>query len=334
MKESYSEGVAHHTGPESCVSRRKVAGEALTGVHTERVSSCEIKLFGVPTSFAYAEGNTEGGVMRKSHEDPAQSKTLSMCGNSLYGNRDTPQSPAKDGWMGRSEQADGRTFDMHGCGESDGCIVPRKLPNKGGDNLPAEAVEGRRPTKGNTIQTATPRTQGRTRVSLGLYGVREVARRDKRARFTALLHHVTIELLWDSFYRLKRQAACGVDGLTWSEYEVNLEERLYDLHDRLHRGSYRAQPSRRVHIPKPDGRLRPLGIAALEDKIVQQAVGMVLNAIYEEDFLGFSYGFRPKRSQRHCMNWERFGKLEDRWIPKLKILHPYPSERFYARHPR
>ena len=316
MKESYSEGVAHRTGPELYVGCRKAASEALTGVHTERVSSCEIKPFGVPTLFAHAEGNTEGGVMRKSPEDPAQSEALSMCGNSLHGNRDTPQSPAKDGWMGWSEKAKGHTSDIHGCGESDGCIVPEKLPNKGGDNSPAEAVEGRRPTKGNIIQTATPRTQGRTRVSLGLYGVREVARRDKRARFTALLHHVTVELLRDSFYRLKRQAACGVDGLTWSEYEVNLEERLYDLHDCLHRGSYRAQPSRRVHIPKPDGRLRPLGIAALEDKIVQQAVGTVLNAIYEEDFLGFSYGFRPGRSQHDALDALWIGIMREKvdWV--------------------
>lgn len=140
MKESYSEGVAHHTGPKSCIGHRKVAGEALTGVHAERVLSCEIKPFRVPTSFAHAEGNTEGGVMRKSPEDPAQSEALSMCGNSLHGNRDTPQSPSKDGWMGRSEKDNNRKSDMHGCGESDGCIVPEKLPNKGGDNSPAEVV--------------------------------------------------------------------------------------------------------------------------------------------------------------------------------------------------
>src|SRR5215472_9387361 len=123
-----------------------------------------------------------------------------------------------------------------------------------------------------------------------------------RARFTALLHHVTVDLLRDSFYALKREAAPGVDGVTWSEYEDGLEDRLADLHRRVHTGTYRAQPSKRAYIPKPDGRKRPLGIAALEDKIVQQAVVRVLNQIYEVDFLGFSYGFRPGRSQHDALD--------------------------------
>ena len=125
-------------------------------------------------------------------------------------------------------------------------------------------------------------------MSQGLGGVREVARRDKKQKFTALLHHVTVDLLRDSYYALKRQAAPGVDGVTWQQYGEGVEERLQDLHHRIHRGAYRAQPSRRTYIPKADGRQRPLGIAALEDKIVQQAVVTVLNQIYEEDFLGFS----------------------------------------------
>jgi group II intron reverse transcriptase/maturase len=167
---------------------------------------------------------------------------------------------------------------------------------------PEEPVERRRPAKGNAEQDAAPRTQSRTGASIGLQGVREVARRDRRARFTALLHHVTVEWLRESFYSLKKRAAPGVDGMTWQEYEERLDERLADLHERVHRGSYRAQPSRRVYIPKPDGRQRPLGIAALEDKIVQHAVGVLLSAIYEEDFLGFSYGFRPGRSQHDALD--------------------------------
>jgi group II intron reverse transcriptase/maturase len=139
-------------------------------------------------------------------------------------------------------------------------------------------------------------------VSQGLGGVREAARRDKRQKFTALLHHVTTGLLRDSYYALKRQAAPGVDGVTWRHYEEGVEERLKDLHDRIHRGAYRAQPSRRTYIAKEDGRQRPLGIAALEDKIVQQAVVTVLNQIHEEDFLGFSYGFRPGRSQHDALD--------------------------------
>jgi group II intron reverse transcriptase/maturase len=139
-------------------------------------------------------------------------------------------------------------------------------------------------------------------VSQGLNGVRERARKNKQERFTALLHHVTPDLLRESFYGLKRKAAPGVDGVTWKEYETGLEDRLSDLHGRVHRGAYRAQPSKRKWIPKANGKLRPLGIAALEDKIVQQAVVTVLNQIYEEDFRNFSYGFRPERGQHQALD--------------------------------
>src|SRR5205085_824993 len=139
-------------------------------------------------------------------------------------------------------------------------------------------------------------------VPLGLTGVRRVARERKQERFTALLHHVTVDLLRESYQGLKKQAAPGVDGQTWQEYENGLEDRLKDLHSRVHRGSYRAQPSRRVYIPKADGRKRPLGIAALEDKIVQQAVVTILDEIYEADFRGFSYGSRPERSQHQALD--------------------------------
>jgi len=134
-------------------------------------------------------------------------------------------------------------------------------------------------------------------VSQALDRVRQAAKERKQERFTTLLHHVNIDLLRLAFFALKRDAAPGVDGLTWQDYEADLEPRLADLHDRVHRGAYRAQPSRRRYIPKPDGRQRPLAVAALEDKIVQRATAAVLNAIYEEDFLGFSYGFRPGRGQ-------------------------------------
>jgi len=144
--------------------------------------------------------------------------------------------------------------------------------------------------------------QGRESGSSGLDRVRQAAQRDKQLRFTALLHHVTIDLLRDSYYDLKRRAAAGVDGVTWQAYGDGLEERLADLHERLHRGAYRAQPSRRVWIDKADGRKRPLGIAALEDKILQAAVVEVLNPIWEEDFLDFSYGFRPGRKQHDALD--------------------------------
>lgn len=189
---------------------------------------------------------------------------------------------------------------MNEDGKSDGCVVPMKLPNKG--RWPAEVVEGRRPTEGNAGQTPAVRTLGRAAANVGLAGVREAAKRKKDARFTALLHHVDPNLLRDSFYALQRQAAPGVDGLTWQEYECGLEGRLAALHEAVHRGSYRAQPSRRVFIPKADGTKRPLGIAALEDKIVQQALVTVLNAVYEADFLGFSYGFRAGRGQHDALD--------------------------------
>lgn len=157
-------------------------------------------------------------------------------------------------------------------------------------------------TKENIVESNTRPTQSGERVSQGLHGVRERARKNKQERFTALLHHVTPELLRESFDALKRKAAPGVDGVTWEEYAIGLEDRLKDLHSRVHRGAYQAQPSKRRWIPKANGKQRPLGIATLEDKLVQQAVVTVLNAIYEEDFRGFSYGFRPGRSQHMALD--------------------------------
>ena len=166
----------------------------------------------------------------------------------------------------------------------------------------AESEEGRPQIEENTLQPITHLTQGKERVSQGLERVRTAAREHKEMRFTALLHHMTVDLLRESFYALKRKAAPGVDGVTWPEYETGLEERLVDLHSRVHRGAYRAQPSKRRYIEKSDGRLRPLGVAALEDKIVQAATVTILNQIYEEDFLGFSYGFRPGRNQHYALD--------------------------------
>jgi RNA-directed DNA polymerase len=235
-----------------------------------------------------------------------------MHGHSAHENRETPSLPTEPG---RLEKAVSRTSDTHGDGESDGRIVPMKGPNAG-DGRPAEAPEGRRPTKENTEPATAPRTQSRISESSALRGVREVARRDRRVRFTALLHHVTVAQLQASFYALKREAAPGVDGVTWRDYETDLETRLTALHDRVHQGTYRAQPSKRAYIPKPDGRQRPLGIAALEDKIVQHAVGTVLKQIYEEDFVGFSYGFRPGRSPHHALDalWVGLMRQKVNWV--------------------
>ena len=190
---------------------------------------------------------------------------------------------------------------MHGHEKSDSAIVAKKLPNKAGKPA-AEAVERRAGTKGNTGQHSTRRTQIRESVSQALDRVRQAARQRKKEKFTALLHHISVETLEVAFNALKRKAAPGIDGVTWQEYEADLERRLIDLHGRIHRGVYRPQPSRRTYIPKADGRQRPLAIAALEDKIVQGATVMVLNAIYEEDFLGFSYGFRPRRGAHDALD--------------------------------
>jgi RNA-directed DNA polymerase len=171
------------------------------------------------------------------------------------------------------------------------------------------------------MESNTHLTQSRERVSQGLRGVRERAGKNKQERFTALLHHVTPQLLRESFYALKRKAAPGVDGVTWKEYETGLEDRLQDLHGRVHRGAYRALPSKRRWIPKGNGKQRPLGIAALEDKIVQQAVSTVLNEIYEEDFRGFSYGFRPGRSQHMALDalYVAIKRKKVNWILDLDL---------------
>jgi RNA-directed DNA polymerase len=188
---------------------------------------------------------------------------------------------------------------MHERGKSDGPVVPAKLPNKAGEPA-AEAVEGRGPAKGNTASKTRPGHRDGVSVSSALDRVRRVAEKD--VRFTALLHHVDVDRLRAAYWALRPEAAPGVDGVTWEAYGHDLEVKLQGLHERLHRGAYRAKPSRRAYIPKADGRPRPLGIAALEDKIVQRAVVEVLNAIYEADFLGFSYGFRPGRSPHQALD--------------------------------
>lgn len=222
---------------------------------------------------------------------------------------------------------------MHERGKSDSPVVPAKPPNK---TSVAEVVEERGLAKGNTAGKARPGHRAGSGVSQALDRVREIAREDKGVRFTALLHHVDVRRLRVAYWAIRPQAAPGVDGQTWEAYGQDLEANLHDLHARLHTGRYRASPSRRVYIPKVDGRLRPLGIATLEDKIAQRAVVEVLNAVYEVDFLGFSYGFRPGRGPHHALdalavgierkkvNWvldadirEFFTRLDHRWLVKF-----------------
>src|SRR5882762_8036301 len=224
---------------------------------------------------------------------------------------------------------------MNERGKSDGRVVPTKPTNKP-VNAEAESVEERRPAEGNTASTTRPGRRAGSGAPSALERVREVARRDKEARFTALLHHVDVDRLRAAYWAIRPQAAPGVDGVTWDDYGQALEANLRNLHERVQAGRYRAKPSRRAYIPKADGRQRPLGIATLEDKIVQRAVVEVLNAVYEVDFAGFSYGFRPGRNPHHALdaltvgiwrkkvNWvldadirDFFTKLDHGWLGKF-----------------
>ncbi len=223
-----------------------------------------------------------------------------MCGTFMRENREN-LCPSTGGIVDRIGKAKGRTPMMNGQGKSDRPIVPAKPPNKAGSSA-AEVVEGRGLAKGNMGQQNVSRTQRRTDAPSALDRVRRAATKDRKAKFTALLHHVTIDRLREAFFSLAKKAAAGVDRVTWEQYGTGLEKNIRELHDRLLRGAYRAKPSRRVYIPKADGRQRPLGIASLEDKLVQRAVVEVLNAIYEVDFFGFSYGFRQGRGQHDALD--------------------------------
>jgi RNA-directed DNA polymerase len=233
---------------------------------------------------------------------------------------------------------------MYERGKSDGPVVPANLPNKAAGAV-AEVGEERGSAKGNTASKTPPGRSAGPGASSALERVREVARRDKDARFTALLHHVDLVRLRKAYWAIRPQAAPGVDGVTWADYGQDLEANLRDLHARVQAGRYRAKPSRRVYIPKADGRQRPLGIASLEDKIVQRAVVEVLNAVYEVDFRGFSYGFRPGRKPHDALdalsvgitskrvNWvldadirDFFGQLDHAWLRRF-LRHRIADER-------
>ena len=233
---------------------------------------------------------------------------------------------------------------MNGNGQSDGLVVPANSPDKAA-RAAAEAGEERRPAKGNTASETRSGHSAGSGVSSELDRVRQVAVRDKDARFTALLHHVSLVRLWRAYVAVNPKATPGVDGVSWAEYGRDLGANLRDLHERVQSGRYRASPSRRVYIPKADGRQRPLGIATLEDKIVQRAVVEVLNAVYEADFLGFSYGFRPGRGphqaldalatgiRRKRVNWvldadirDFFGSLDRGWLEKF-LRHRIADDR-------
>jgi len=219
----------------------------------------------------------------------------------MHENREISSAPWSSD-QGRSAKATSRTADMHALEKSDCAAVPVNQPNKEG-RPSAEVGEGRAQTKENIVESHMHPTQSGKRMSQGLDGVRKAAKESEQQRFTALLHHLSIDLLRESFYALQRRASPGVDGVRWQEYETGLEDRLIDLHSRVHRGVYRAKPSRRVFIPKADGRQRPLGVAALEDKIVQQAVVTILNQITRSTSRASLMGSVPVAA--HIRRWTR-----------------------------
>lgn len=218
---------------------------------------------------------------------------------------------------------------MHEHGQSDSAVVPEKFANKVGPNsTAAEQMEGSALTKGNGKQQNTCQTQGWESVQSKLQLVHQRAKEDKKRRFTALLHHIyNIDTLQAAYFKIEKNASPGVDKETWLSYGKNMEENLRNLSERLKQGAYRAKPVRRVYIPKPNGQQRPLGVTALEDKIVQRATVEVLNAVYEADFMGFSYGFRPGRSQHKALDALSVGltAMKVNWVLDADIRDFYGS---------
>ena len=292
----------------------------------------------MPTPLTRPEGNIAGGAIRESPADPARSENHGMHGISMRENREIPRLARRsDDRAGRSGNAECGKPGMNERGKSDMPVVPANPPNNAAATAGvAEVGEERGMAEGNATSKTRPGHRAGSDAPHALARVREVARKDKEVRFTALLHHVDLDRLRAAYRAIRPTAAPGVDGVTWEAYGQELEDNLRDLHARLHAGRYQAQPSRRAYIPKADGRQRPLGIATLEDKILQRAVVEVLNAVYEVDFLGFSYGFRPGRSPHHALdalavgierkhvNWvldadirEFFTSLDHRWLMKF-----------------
>lgn len=302
MKESYTEDLANHGDPESCAGTRKGAGEALTGACVGRVLSRENRF--PPGADAVVSSGRQHGCQRHGEltAAPARSETSCTHRNSIGENREIPGfSSATVIAEERVEKGNARISTMYGPGKSDRSIVPTIQSNKP-VQAGAEAEEERGLTKRNTTSKTDPgRRAGLSRPN-ALARVRSAAKRNPKAKLTTLFSHLNGYHLHKAYVEMKRHASPGIDGVTWQKYGEDLMVNLKDLHERLHRGAYRAKPSRRTYIPKSDGRERPLGIASLEDKIVQGATTRLLEAIYENDFLGFSYGFRRGRKQHDALD--------------------------------
>jgi RNA-directed DNA polymerase len=300
VKVQYGEGRTSHTGPEPCGVSREGCGEASAGESAGQPLSLESPNPGAD-AVLNVEGNMAGEKIVRSPVGLAGSKNLACAETSCTGTgrpHDRPQAEKPTGPRRGGEKPKPPTNGHEG---SDSVIVAVKPTNKAGRPA-AEPVEPRTEAEENAGRQSRNRVQDRIDLSQALARVRKAAKERKNERFTSLLHHVNPERLRESYFALKRNAAPGADGVTWKAYGEDLDRKLIDLHDRIHRGAYRAQPSRRQYIPKADGTQRPLALAALEDKIVQRAVADVLEAIHEQDFMGFSYGFRPGRNAHDAMD--------------------------------
>ena len=316
MKELYAEGVVNHSDPESWGQRRKALVQALTGASMG--ADIEPRKY-VPEADPVPVAGRPC-MQRRSDEslhDPAGSMNRRTSRTSGHENREIQQVSEGGAPSGRTVQGTPRTTVMNACWKSDEGVVPMNRRRPSGRGV----GEGRPETSGNPDQPTMAETQDSEPMLSGLERVRQAARRNTTMRFTNLMHHVTPGMLDDAYRSLKRTAAAGVDGVTWEEYGEQLAERLTDLHRRVHDGRYRALPSKRAWIPKADGSMRPLGIAGLEDKIVQLAVSWVLQAIYEQDFAGFSYGFRPGRGQHNALDAAWVGIMQKKvsWIVDADI---------------
>lgn len=348
MKESYSEGLASPTGLEPCVQPRKGCDEASAEERAGRPSNREIgsqhwdaDASAERRKATLEEPPTRGSAGSHAVQDPG------MHGNIPHGNREIPGPTEMREHLGpRREPARGTTA-MNGTGKSDNLVVPENPPNEAsGAPLAEEAGEGRRLAEGNRPQRPRSRAQHRIDLQAKLEPVRQAAGANPALRFTSLWHHVyDVDRLRAAYFELKEEAAPGVDGTTWSAYGARLESHLQDLSGRLRRGAYRAKPVKRAYVPKGEGRERPIGIPVLEDKLVQRAAAEVMGAVFEMDFKGFSYGFRPKRSAHQALdaltvgitrkkvNWVLdadirgfFDTLDHEWVVKF-IEHRISDER-------
>ena len=316
MKELHVEGVATRNDPESCGNHRKVLSEALTGASMG--AAIEPRKYIPEADPVCVEGRQHGPSRhREAGSVPAGSGNRSTSRTFEHENREIPVTPVGVVRTGRAMEGPPQTIAMDVAGKSDEDVVPLNDRRPSGRGM----REGRSETGGNPEWPTMAEAPNSGTMMSGLERIREAAKRDKELRFTSLLHHVTEGMLADAYRSLKKDAAAGVDGVTWLEYGEDLSARLTALHGRVHSGRYRALPSKRAWIPKADGRLRPLGIAALEDKIVQLALVWVLQAIYEVDFCGFSYGFRPGRGQHNALDAVWMGTMTHKvnWVVDADI---------------